>query len=309
MDINFESMADLNRTVVAAFNGAFAQAPVPEYTKIATTIRSGSRSNLYPFLKATDGMREWTGDAIFDQLASDRYAIDNRKFQKGLTADRDQILDDQDGGAGLYGSMAAVLANACASHPDELVIGEALAQGHVLLCHDGQPFFDDSHPNQNGDGGTQDNDLGGAGASWYLMDTSKPIKPLIYQLREALTFASQTDMSSDSVFRTHQFLWNAWMRDAAGYGVWWTAVKSSQTLNEANFVEARAALENFHMGVKDPLTDTYRPARSVARLLVCPTSLRDTARKLFGQDNLASGESNYLKNAVEVHVSSYLPNS
>lgn len=306
MDINFANMSDLNRTVSAAFAEALTEAPDIEHPKLATTIRSGSSSNLYPFLKSTDGMREWLGDATFDQLASDRYAIENRKFQKGLIAERDQILDDADGGAGLYGSQARVLANVCASHPDELVIAEALANGETLLCHDGQPMFDDSHPNQNGDGGTQDNLLAGGGPAWYLFDTTKPIKPLIYQLREALTFASQTDLTSDNAFLQHKYRWNAWIRDAAGFGVWWTAIKSSATLDEAGFVAARAALEDFHMGVKDPLTNSYRSARNRATLLVCPTSLRDTSRKLFGQENLASGESNYLKGAIEVHVSRYL---
>ncbi len=306
MDINFANMADLNRTISAAFNGAFNAAPMAEFNRIATTIRSGSSSTLYPFLKSTGGMREWLGDAVFDQLASDRYELHNRKFQKGLTADRDQIADDQDGGAGLYSSLATILAQACASHPDELVISETLTNAESLLCHDGQPFFDDSHPNQNADGGVQDNTMGGSGTAWYLFDTSKPLKPLIYQLREALQFASLTDMSSDSVFHTHQFKWNAWMRDAAGFGVWWTAVKSQNTLDEAGFVAARARLEGFHKGLKDPLTGTYQPARSRATELWVPYSLRDTAKKLLGQEKLASGEDNYLRNAVEIHVSYYL---
>lgn len=307
MDINFETMSDLNRTVNASFRGALAAAAEPEWSRIATRIRSGSSQNLYPFLGETDGMREWLGDAVFDQLASHRYAIPNRKFQKGLTAHRDQIADDADGGAGLYGSQAEIIARACASHPDELVIGETLTQAETLLCHDGQPFFDDSHPNQNGDGGTQDNTMGGAGTAWYLLDTSKPILPLIYQLREDIRLDRLFDLNNAETFFSHQFYWNAWMRDAAGFGVWWTAVKSQQTLDEANFVAARERLEQFHIGVKDPLTGTYRSARNTATLLLIPQSLRESARKLFMQRNLATGESNYLNlDPVEIMVSKYL---
>lgn len=306
MDINFANMSDLNRTVVAAFRDEFEKAPEVEWPQIATRITSGSSSNLYPFLKSTGGMQEWLGEATFDQLASGRYAIDNRKFQKGIEADRDQIADDGDGGAGLYSSAARIAANACASHPDELVIGEALANGEVTLCHDGQPFFDASHPNQNDDGGTQSNLMGGAGTAWYLMDVSRPLKPLIYQVREELRIDPLADLTNAKSFTSHKFYWNAWLRDAAGYGVWWTAVKSQQTLDEAGFVAARARLEGFHIGVKDKLVDAYRPARNKATLLVVPFSLRDTASKLLGQEKLASGEDNYLRNAVPIMVSRYL---
>lgn len=306
MDINNETMLDLHRMVHGAFRGALASAPVAEWQKVATRIGSSSTSNLYPFLAETGGMREWVGDAIFDQLRSYRYEIVNRKFQKGLWADRDQILDDAGGLAPLLSSHAEIAARACASHPDEIVIGEALNNAHTLLCYDGQPMVDDSHPNANGDGGTQDNDMDGSGTAWYLMDTTRPLKPLIYQVREAIQFASLTNMNSDSVFHTHKFKWNAWTRDAAGYGLWQTLVKSRQTLNEANFVEARQRMASFHIGEKDPLTGTYRPMRCRANLLVVPQSLEETARKLFGQDRLASGEDNYLKGAIEIFVSKYL---
>ena len=306
MDINFANMSDLNRTVSAAFREALAAAPVPEWQKLATRMPSSSASNLYPFFNETDGMREWFGDAIFDQLASTRYAIENRKFQKGLTMFRDQIVDDQDGGAGLYSGQAAVVARACASHPDELVIAETLAAGETLLCHDGQPMFDNSHPNQNDDGNTQDNLLEGGGTAWYIFDTSKALKPLIYQPREELVLDPQFDLANEVVFTQHKFRYNAWMRDAAGFGPWFTAVKSKATLDEAGFVAARERLEGFHLGIKDPLTGTYRPARSRAALLVVPRSLRDTARKLITQGVLTSGEENYLKDTIGIHVSEYL---
>lgn len=305
MDINFESMSDLNRTVVGAFMDEFERAADIEWPALATEIQSGSSSNLYPFMNATDGMREWLGEATFEQLASGRYSIDNRKFQKGIEADRDQIVDDADGGAGLYGSAARIAAVACASHPDELVIAEALAQGETLLCHDGQPYFDASHPNQT-DAGVQSNLMGGGGTAWYVMDTSRPLKPLIYQVREPLRIDPLTDLTNAYSFTSHKFRWNAWLRDAAGFGPWRLAVKSQQTLDEAGFVAARARLEGFHMGVKDPLTNSYRSARNKATLLVVPFSLRDTARKLITQERLASGEDNYLRNSIQIHASRYL---
>jgi phage major head subunit gpT-like protein len=308
MDINNENMRDLHRTILGAFRDALSAPSVVEYTAISNQFGSSSTDNLYPFLNDTDGMREWFGDALFEQLKSGRYSITNRKFQKGLTAERDQILDDQGGLAPLLASHTRIQANACMSHPDELVIGETLAGGETLLCFDGQPFFDNSHPNQNDDGGVQDNLIEGASTPWYLFDLSKALKPLVYQLREPLQIAGLTDMSSDSVFHTHTFKWNMWIRDAAGFGPWWTAVKSKEALTEASFRTARTRLQGFHLGVKDRLVgvEKYRSARSRATHIMVPLSMEETARKLFGQERLASGETNDIRNAVQILVSNYL---
>jgi phage major head subunit gpT-like protein len=312
MDLNFAARLELHRTISGAFREAYNAQQTnipPEYTRIATTVRSGSSLNYYDWFGTTGGMREWVGDAVFEQLASGKYTVTNRKFQKGLKASRDQMVDDAGGLAPMMVSQAAIIGGACATHPDELVIGEQLANADTFLCHDGQPMIDDSHPNQNGDGGTQDNEMGGSGTRWFLADLSKPLKPLIYQLREALTIDRLSE-NSDHFFTTHEFLWNAWMRDAAAFGPWWTIVGSKQTLNETNYVAARAALEGFHMGVKDPLTGTYRPARNRATTLIVPFSLRDTAAKLFAQTIASDGSvgvSNYLSDQKpEIIVSRYL---
>lgn len=56
--------------------------------------------------------------------------------------------------------------------------------------------------------------------AWFLLDTSKPIKPFIYQERKAPVFVSQTDMQADDVFSRKQFKFGAEARAAGGYGFW-----------------------------------------------------------------------------------------
>lgn len=65
--------------------------------------------------------------------------------------------------------------------------------------------------------------------AWYLLDTTKPVKPFIYQEREAPTYVSQTDLSSDVVFMTKKFRFGAEARAAGGYGFWQLAYGSTGT--------------------------------------------------------------------------------
>ncbi len=56
--------------------------------------------------------------------------------------------------------------------------------------------------------------------AWFLLDTTKAIKPFIYQERKAPVFVEQTDTSSDNVFMRKRFRYGAEARAAGGYGFW-----------------------------------------------------------------------------------------
>lgn len=63
--------------------------------------------------------------------------------------------------------------------------------------------------------------------AWFLLDTSKPVKPLIYQERKKPVFVEQTDMSSPIVFMQAKFLFGAEARANGGYGFWQMAYGST----------------------------------------------------------------------------------
>jgi phage major head subunit gpT-like protein len=65
--------------------------------------------------------------------------------------------------------------------------------------------------------------------AWFLLDTTKPVKPFIYQERKAPVFVSQTDMSSDDVFNRKKYKYGAEARAAGGYGFWQLAIGSDGT--------------------------------------------------------------------------------
>lgn len=65
--------------------------------------------------------------------------------------------------------------------------------------------------------------------AWFLLDTSKPIKPIIYQERKAPVFVQQTNPESDDVFKRKKYKYGAEARAAGGYGFWQLAFGSTGT--------------------------------------------------------------------------------
>jgi phage major head subunit gpT-like protein len=63
--------------------------------------------------------------------------------------------------------------------------------------------------------------------AWFLLDTTKAVKPFIYQQRKAPVFVSQTDLSADDVYSRKKFKFGAEARAAGGYGFWQTALGST----------------------------------------------------------------------------------
>ncbi|HHL35494.1 MAG TPA: head protein [Desulfobulbaceae bacterium] len=56
--------------------------------------------------------------------------------------------------------------------------------------------------------------------AWFLLDTTKPVKPFIFQERKAPVFVQQTDPQADDVFMRKKFKFGAEARGASGYGFW-----------------------------------------------------------------------------------------
>lgn len=62
--------------------------------------------------------------------------------------------------------------------------------------------------------------------AWFLLDTTKPVKPFIYQERKKPVFVEQIDPQSDNVFMRKKFKFGAEARAAGGYGFWQLAYGS-----------------------------------------------------------------------------------
>jgi len=62
--------------------------------------------------------------------------------------------------------------------------------------------------------------------AWFLLDTTKPVKPFIYQERKKPVFVEQTDPQADNVFNRKKYKFGAEARAAGGYGFWQLAYGS-----------------------------------------------------------------------------------
>lgn len=70
-------------------------------------------------------------------------------------------------------------------------------------------------------------ELAGADNQWYLLCTSRAIKPLIYQKRKETKLLSKTNELDDNVFMNRQFIYSVEARGNAGYGLWQLAFGST----------------------------------------------------------------------------------
>ena len=73
--------------------------------------------------------------------------------------------------------------------------------------------------------------LAGHDSAWFLLCTTRPIKPMIYQQRKAAKFVSKTAETDDNVFMSKRFLYGADSRGNAGFGFWQMAYGSDGTAN------------------------------------------------------------------------------
>lgn len=65
--------------------------------------------------------------------------------------------------------------------------------------------------------------------AWFLLDTTKPVKPFVYQVRKKPVFVQQTNTDSSNVFMEGVFYFGVEARGAAGYGFWQTVFGSTGT--------------------------------------------------------------------------------
>lgn len=289
LDLTFKGF----KTVVT---DAMLQAPA--FAKdIAMTVPSVSRDETYGWLGSFPAMREWVGPRNVQNLVANGFTIQNRKFESTLEITRDDIADDR---LGIFKPMFAEMGQAAVRHPEELVFG-LLASGFSTLCYDGQFFFDSDHPVTNADGSVSvvSNTGGGAGTAWYLLDTSRAVRPIIWQEREKYEFQQLTKDDSEYVFLNDRYLYGIRARVNAGFGLWQMAYGSKQTLNAASYAAARAAMMGF-------TADGGRKLGITPNVLVVPPSLEEAGLNILNTEYGSAGASNPWKGTAKLIVTPYL---
>lgn len=269
----------------------------PTYTRVATVVPSTTRREEYGWLTALPRIREWAGDRVVHALAQDAYAIRNRDWEFTLAVDRNDFEDDN---LGIYPPMVAEIARAAAGFPDELV-WSLLQAGFTTPCYDGRPFFAADHAVLDARGIPQavSNSGGGGGPAWYLLDTSRAIKPLIYQNRKAFAFVRMDAPDDERVFERKEYRFGIDGRSNAGFGFWQLAYGSKQTLDAAAYEAARVAMHSF-------TGDFGRPLGIMPNLLVVPPALEGAAREILMAERNDAGATNIWRGSAEMLVVPWL---
>lgn len=116
--------------------------------------------------------------------------------------------------------------------PEELIFN-LLASGFNTECYDGQNFFDTEHPLHDDTGneiGSVSNMQAGAGLAWFLLDTSRAVRPIVWQEREKYEFEALDKFSDPNVFFNNESIYGVRARVNAGFGLWQLAFGSKDVL-------------------------------------------------------------------------------
>ena len=301
-------MAVVNNALISAlrpgFSAAFARgkAKAPsQWQLIATKMSSTNKSTTYGWLGQFPKLSEWAGQRSVKNLAEHGYSIVNNLYEGTVGVKRTDIEDDN---LGIYTPLFEEMGYATATHPDELVFA-LLGKGVSTECYDGQNFFDTDHPvypnvEATGTPETVSNLIGEAedATPWYVLDVSRPLKPLIFQERTAPEMASQTDARTDNVFMADEYRYGVRYRCNAGFGFWQQAICVRDALNQANFLKARALMQSFRADGGRPLG--LGRGGKAGTLLVVPASLEADAIKLVDLQLINGGESNPCYNMATI---------
>lgn len=232
--------------------GTLAAKPLKD--RVAMTSQSSTREETYGWLGAYNSLREWIGDRQLNGLVAHGFTIKNRTFENTVSVSREDIEDDM---IGVYSGAFQLMGADAAMHPDKLIF-ELLRAGTTSTCYDGQNFFDTDHPinPDSATAGTVSNcDMVNPSDApeWVLMDTSKVIKPFIFQRRKDYTFVAKDQDSDENAFMRNEYVYGVEARVNAGYGLWQLAYGSNKDLSYANYATARAAMMKLKAPNGNPL--------------------------------------------------------
>lgn len=277
MIVNQESLRSLFAGFGASFKKGFDGAE-SHYRDVAMVVPSATRENNYGWLGQFPKIREWIGDRIIKNLAAHSYVVVNRKFESTVSVPRTSIEDDQ---FGVFSPIVEEMGKAAAEFPDEMIFA-LLKAGFLTPCYDGQYFFDTDHPVADpltGQAVTVSNIQAGAGPAWFLLDTSRPMKPMLYQERSPYALTQLINDGDQNVFLRDEYVYGTRGRSNAGFGLWQLAFGSKADLTPDNYAAARAAMMNQR-------GDEGRILGIKPTLLVVPPALEEAARILINSDVL-----------------------
>ncbi|WNJ96545.1 Mu-like prophage major head subunit gpT family protein [Vibrio ruber] len=295
MPITAEQLRNMTTGLSAAYQIGFDGAE-SQVEKIATILPSSTKSEDYGFLGSWPEIKEWVGDRQLATLAKHGYTITNKKFESSIVVDKDDVDDDL---LGQYGLQAQTMGQGVKLFPDKITFS-LLCSGFSETCYDGQYFFDTDHPMADGTVSNIVGDIANdTGEPWFLLDCSRPLKPMVFQERRKFEFKALDDMSSDHVVLNDEYIYATDGRNNSGFGFWQMAIGSKAPLTKENLNAARKKLRSFTndsgepLGLKGTVLVVGGDNESVGEDLVLTEKINGTNNTLFKKFDLVVSE--YIK--------------
>lgn len=153
-------------------NASFQQAmslPIDErLSKLMMPMTSNGRQENMAWMENVGQLREVIDEVTIDGVYKSNFSIVNKTYAKAISVRRDDLDDDQIGGA--LASVAALTVRA-RMFPQKLLIDRLIdgTSATLGLCYDGGAFFKTTH--STGDSGSQSNLLTGTGVTLAQITT------------------------------------------------------------------------------------------------------------------------------------------
>ena len=295
MIINAQTLDLAVKGFKTVYTDAYLQAP-SFAEKIFMKVPSQSRDESYGWLGQFPQLREWIGARVVHNLKFYGFTITNRMFESTVSVSRNDIADDR---MGVFKPMFSEMGQLARRHPEELVFG-LIKNGFSSLCFDGQNFFDTDHPIiKDEQVELVSNMQAGTGPAWFLFDTSRGVRPVIWQERESYEFQGMTDPENPNVCLNNAYVYGVRARVNAGFCLWLLAFGSKAALNAENYAAARAAMMNF-------CSDGGRKLGVSPTVLVVPPALEFDARNILNAETTSGGGTNVWRNTAELIITPYV---
>jgi phage major head subunit gpT-like protein len=265
-----------NVAVNAAFKTVLQGSQASQSAAFTTEVSMSTKRLEFPIAGTVGPLREWKGSRIIQSIIRDAYEIVAKKFEKTISI---PVEDEEDDNLDVYMPAIRMLAYQTGAWKDQQVFKALEQNGNG---YDKVPFFSTTH--QEG-GLNASNYVAGASPAWYLFDTTKPIKPVIWGNRVPPKVTPRTSDSDTHVFDKDEYLWGVRARGGSGYGLWQGARKQKTALDAPNFEAAVTAM-------RSRVDEEGETLDITPNLLVVPPALEFDAQRLFGRNILTTGEEN-----------------
>lgn len=249
-----------------------------------------------PFLLGGIGPgRKWVGNRVYTRLKSYGVKFVCEKFEKTVEIPSDELTDNPAVDGAKIGSR---LAEAAALTEEIETLG---VFKNNVVGFDLDPLFGThEYVDQNADGtvkldgdgdpvvlGSYTNDIGGAGATWYLASKKSILRVTQTGEDYSIVMKGGSETTSDHTFDTDNLVWGWKARKIFRGGLPYYSLRSKAVLTADSYQAAKDLMATFTNDAGE-LVDN-RPTHIVVKRGTAPAI---AARKLFTQQFLANGESN-----------------